>query len=79
MKGGYSGSTGKIISPGEELLSRLGSDKLVWSLGTSKNDTDQIPAAVYGASASDRNFVVEHCFLHTRTFLEEAHLKMHVV
>ena len=58
MKGGYSGPTAPIASPGSVLSQRLGAGKLVWALGSAKNDTDQIAAAVATVSAADVDLAI---------------------
>lgn len=58
MKGGYSGTTVPILSPGAVLAARLGGDRLVWAEGTSRNDTVNIPMAVTAVSAADVDLAI---------------------
>eukprot|EP00040_Diaphanoeca_grandis_P014695 m.74689 g.74689 ORF g.74689 m.74689 type:complete len:1106 (+) comp24690_c0_seq2:102-3419(+) len=58
MKGDYSGSTSPILSPGEVLSQRLGANKLVWAIGTTQNETNDIAAAVATVSATDVELVL---------------------
>lgn len=58
MQGGYSGPTAPIVSPGDVLSQRLGADKLVWAVGSVKNDTANIATAVATVAAADVDLAI---------------------